>query len=97
MRSLRIRYFAAAAEAAGTDEELWPHELRPESSTLAELRLALTEKYGGAMARVLGAGSFLIDGTVRRDDGPILREPRASDASPDASVTVDVLPPFAGG
>ncbi len=93
MRALKIRYFAAAAEAAGTDEETWPET--PAVTTLAELRLALTERYGGAMARVIGAGSFLIDGTVRRDDGPLWQTP--AEGHPDTGITVDVLPPFAGG
>lgn len=91
MRPLKIRYFAAAAEAAGTDEELWP-----DTATLGELRRALAERYGGAMARVLDAGSFLVDGTVRRDDGP-LHDASAPAAAAGDPLTVDVLPPFAGG
>ncbi|MBP1326146.1 molybdopterin converting factor small subunit [Leucobacter exalbidus] len=81
MSQITIRYFAAAAEAAGLEEELW------EAETLAQLRGELTEKYGAAMSQVLRAGSFLVDGVVRKDDGPIGR----------SGLTVDVLPPFAGG
>lgn len=80
MSQITVRYFAAAAEAAGLEEEPWAAE------TLAQLRGDLTEKYGEAMARVLRAGSFLVDGIVRKDDGPIA-----------GAITVDVLPPFAGG
>lgn len=80
MSQITVRYFAAAAEAAGLEEEPWAAE------TLAQLRGDLTEKYGEAMARVMRAGSFLVDGIVRKDDGPLK-----------SGITVDVLPPFAGG
>lgn len=80
MSQITVRYFAAAAEAAGLEEEPWAAE------TLAQLRGDLTEKYGEAMAHVMRAGSFLVDGIVRKDDGPIA-----------SGITVDVLPPFAGG
>ena len=56
-----VRYFAAAAEAAGVEEEL-------EASTVAELKALLVEKYGDAMKKVLASGSFLVDGVVSRDD-----------------------------
>ncbi|MHA6966476.1 MoaD/ThiS family protein [Glutamicibacter bergerei] len=83
MSKITIRYFAAAAAAAGTEQETWD---RPE--TLSQLRAQLTEAYGPAMAQVLRAGSFLINGVVRRDAGEL--------GSAD-ELTVDVLPPFAGG
>ena len=57
-----VRYFAAAAEAAGREEE----ELV--ASTVAELKALLVEKYGESMRKVLASGSFLVDGVVRRDD-----------------------------
>lgn len=76
-----VRYFAAAAEAAGVDEE----RLEPGSATLGELRDALVARYGAPMARVVANGSFLVDGVVRRDP-----------ATP-VGAQVDVLPPFAGG
>jgi molybdopterin converting factor small subunit len=57
-----VRYFAAAAEAAGREEE----ELV--ASTVGELKLLLVEKYGEAMKKVLASGSFLVDGVVSRDD-----------------------------
>lgn len=77
-----IRYFAAAAEAAGREEEQLAFD---PGATLASLKSVLRERYGAEMARVLEVGSFLIDDVVYRDDGqPLARR-------------VDVLPPFAGG
>lgn len=84
MSQITVRYFAAAAEAAGVAEE--QIDLGPAPS-LDRLRTHLSERYGTDMARVLRAGSFLVDGTVRRDGGALL----------EASPVVDVLPPFAGG
>jgi molybdopterin synthase sulfur carrier subunit len=57
-----VRYFAAAAEAAGREEE----ELV--ASTVAQLKALLVERYGEPMRKVLASGSFLVDGVVRRDD-----------------------------
>ena len=57
-----LRYFAAAADAAGTRAET------VEAATVGELRALLLERYGDAMARVLKTGSFLVDGVVSRDD-----------------------------
>ena len=62
-RTVTVRYFAAAAEAAGCEEEQLPAE-----ATVGQLRAALVVRYGDAMARVLASGSFLIDGVVSRDD-----------------------------
>jgi molybdopterin converting factor small subunit len=76
-----VRYFAAASEAAGRADELWDSPV----ATVGELRAALAERYGAAMARVLETGSFLVDGVVSRDPARPLGE------------RVDVLPPFAGG
>jgi molybdopterin synthase sulfur carrier subunit len=57
-----VRYFAAAAEAAGTEEE--ELEVPP---TAGELRRVLVERYGPSMARILEVGSLLVDGVVTRD------------------------------
>jgi molybdopterin converting factor small subunit len=59
---VEVRYFAAAAEAAGVEEESLS------AGTVGELRSVLVERYGDAMARVLASGSFLVDGVVSRDD-----------------------------
>lgn len=83
MSQITIRYFAAAAAAAGTEQESWPR-----AESLAQLRAELVGAYGDPMAQVLRAGSFLINGVVRRDDGEL---------GPVGELTVDVLPPFAGG
>jgi len=60
---IRVRYFAAAADAAGREEEVLV-----DVATAGDLRGLLIERYGELMARVLANGSFLIDGVVSRDD-----------------------------
>jgi molybdopterin converting factor small subunit len=55
-----VRYFAAAAEAAGRDEETLT------AATVGELRDTLLTSYP-ALAPVLAKGSFLVDGVVTRD------------------------------
>jgi molybdopterin synthase sulfur carrier subunit len=55
-----VRYFAAAAEAVGRDEELLT------ASTVGELHDTLLASYP-ALAPVLAKGSFLVDGVVTRD------------------------------
>lgn len=57
-----VRYFAAAAEAAGVESE------QLAADTVGELKAQLIERYGESMRRVLRAGSFLVDGIVSRDD-----------------------------
>jgi molybdopterin converting factor small subunit len=66
-RTVQVRYFAAAAEAAGCEEETLPAV-----ATVGELRAILGEKYGPAMVRVLTLGSFLVDGVVSRDNNRAL-------------------------
>ncbi|WP_237719689.1 MoaD/ThiS family protein [Salinibacterium sp. PAMC 21357] len=80
--TLHIRYFAAAADAAGRDEE---HLQIENDATLGTLKNLLVEQYGSLMQRVVESGSFLIDGVVRRDPAQVVGS------------RVDVLPPFAGG
>ena len=79
--TVRVRYFAAAAEAAGREEE----QLTLTDATLGALRADLEDRYGVAMVRVMRSGSFLVDTIVSRDPSRAI------------SATVDVLPPFAGG
>lgn len=77
-----MRYFAAAAEAAGCTKETL--DLDP-SSALGALKTALIERHGPDMERVLTVAAFLIDSELTRD---LTRA---------AGAQVDVLPPFAGG
>lgn len=55
-----MRYFAAAAEAAGREEETRV------AATVGELRDTLLASYP-ALAPVFEKGSFLVDGVVTRD------------------------------
>jgi len=57
-----VRYFAAAAEAAGRESE------QLDATDVGALKALLVERYGEPMTRVLRAGSFLVDGVVSRDD-----------------------------
>ncbi|MFD1716803.1 MoaD/ThiS family protein [Georgenia deserti] len=86
---VRLRYFAAAAEAAGTSSE----DLAVRADcTVGELVETLTVAHGPQLGRVLAISSLLVDGQTRvvADDG-------AARLSGAAEVGVDVLPPFAGG
>ncbi|MFK5582972.1 MoaD/ThiS family protein [Serinicoccus sp. LYQ131] len=76
-----VRYFAAAAEAAGTESE------RVEAADLGALLSDLRERHGAELGRVLELSSVLHEGQYVSD--PHL--PLAHDA------VLDVLPPFAGG
>lgn len=78
---ITVRYFAAAAEAAGRDAD------EAEATTLGALREDLVARRGAELERVLRRCSFLVGGVRADDDAATL---------PDG-VTVDVLPPFAGG
>lgn len=83
MASVTVRYFAAAAEAAGVEEEIL--SAGDAGTTVGELRALLVDRYGPTMARVVANGSFLVDGVVQRDGAAEL------------GANVDVLPPFSGG
>ena len=76
-----VRYFAAAADAAGTASE------RLDCGTLGELVEAMAAAHGPGFADVLRRCSLLVDGAQTSDPRATL--PRTA--------TVDVLPPFAGG
>lgn len=80
-KAVLVRYFAAAEEAAGREEE----RLALSEPTVGALREELAARYGDAMRLVLRNGSFLVDGVVSRDPAAVIGE------------RVDVLPPFAGG
>lgn len=85
--SVLIRYFAAAADAAGVDEERL--EI-PAGSTIEDLRSNLGSIHGVELERVLGLCSFLLNGQ-NADPGAALAP------GEDGGIQVDVLPPFAGG
>ena len=84
MIAIELRYFAAAAEAAGRTEERL--EL-PAGTTLAALREQLAGR-GLEMARIIGVSSYLVNA---------LSTPADSLAPLADGDRVDVLPPFAGG
>lgn len=78
-----VRFFAAAADAAGADSA----DLNlPPGSTVADL-IAELRCQSDKLALVLQKCSFLRDGIVVRDPATeLIGHP-----------TIDVLPPFAGG
>jgi sulfur-carrier protein len=80
---ITVRLFAAAHAAAGCQETT------TEASTLAELVRNLEQTFGTDLANVLPRCSFLIDGVAAHEP--------AEDLALRPGVTVDVLPPFAGG
>ncbi|WP_345710266.1 MoaD/ThiS family protein [Kineococcus glutinatus] len=78
-----VRYYAAAAEAAGAEEERLD---LPAPLPLARLVEDLGRRHGPDLARVLGACSFLLDATSAEGAAVVAD-----------GATLDVLPPFAGG
>lgn len=80
-----VRYFAAAAEAAGCEEERLDLA-GGDVVTVADVRAAIAAVHGHSLALVLARCSVLVDGVRSEDDAVV---------APDA--VVDVLPPFAGG
>lgn len=77
----RVRYFAAAAEAAGTDEE----ELA--GTTVGEVLAAARRAHGDLLTEALTRCSVLHEGRYVDDEAAPVAE----------GDTIDVLPPFAGG
>lgn len=76
-----IRYFAGAAEAAGTDSET------RDAASIGDLITQLGAAHGAELTRVLTRCSLLVNGTRAADHAVPLT----------AGDQVDVLPPFAGG
>lgn len=60
-----VRYFAAAAEAAGREQE------QIEAGTVGALRTALAERHGDTLARVLQRCSVLVNGERSEDDAAL--------------------------
>jgi len=79
--TVQVRYFAAAAEAAGLDSETIS------APTLGGLLEQAVSVHGADLGRVLERCSILIDGERTDDPEAPLRDGQM----------VDVLPPFAGG
>lgn len=79
---ITVRYYAGARAAAGRAQES-----AAAGRTLDELLDELSARHGDQLARVFRAASFLVDGVTCHDRRATLP----------AGVTVDVLPPFAGG
>jgi molybdopterin converting factor small subunit len=78
-----VRYFAAAQAAAAAESET---VTLPAGTTVAELVESLAGR-GARLADVLNRCSYLCDGVAVRDSNTALRP----------EMTIDVLPPFAGG
>lgn len=81
-RTVQVRYFAAAAEAADRAEETLTV---PAGADLTHLRAVLVERYGARMEQILGVAAYLVDSELTRDPNSAVGD------------QVDVLPPFAGG
>jgi len=81
MTVVLVRYYAAARDASGVDEE------RVSAGNVAELVTVMTDRHGGSLGRVLTACSFLLNGVAVTDTAQLLN----------GDAQVDVLPPFAGG
>lgn len=87
MTGIEVRYFAAAADAAGREKETVDLAV---GSDLAALRAALIERHGADMERVLSVAAYLVEPGA--GGGELTR-----DLTYPAGTKVDVLPPFAGG
>ncbi|MFC8190736.1 MoaD/ThiS family protein [Cellulomonas sp. NPDC057328] len=83
-RTVTVRYFAAAHEAAGVAEE---RVALPADATVGSCVDALADRHGPRLRDVLAVCALLVDGTLHRG-----RDEPLGDAT-----VVDVLPPFAGG
>jgi len=84
MTTVRLHYWAGARAAAGTEVETWS------ADSIAEaLAAARQSREDPRFARVLSICSVLVDGVVVRSE--------ALDDPLDGPVTVEILPPFAGG
>jgi sulfur-carrier protein len=76
-----VRYFAAAAEAAGVTTET------VSAGSVGDLVASMVRSHGPGLQNVLAWCSLLAAGVRVSDDATLLAD----------GVTVDVLPPFAGG
>jgi len=76
-----VRYFAGAAEAAGLATETFS------AGSVGDLVASMAHRHGPGLQKVLAQCSLLAAGVRVSDDATPLTD----------GVTVDVLPPFAGG
>lgn len=84
---VQVRFFAAAADAAGTDTAT---AQVARDSSLAQAA-AQAGGCGNDLNRVLSVSSYLVGGL--RESG----QKRLADLDDLTDLTIDVLPPFAGG
>ena len=82
--TITVRYFAAARAAARVEVD---KVQVASSSTVADLLAAIRAEHGPELARVLARCSYLLDEVAVRDHG----------APVAGAISLDVLPPFAGG
>jgi molybdopterin converting factor small subunit len=76
-----VRYFASARAAAGSAEETIS------AATVGDALASIRDRHSQRFGEILDACSLLLDGRRVHDDATPLA----------AAVTLDVLPPFAGG
>lgn len=79
-----LRFFAAAADAAGRTEERLEV---PAGTTVAGLRSLLARR-GADLAQVVDVSSYLVNAVAVGPEAPVVL---------DDGDRIDVLPPFAGG
>lgn len=102
---VRVRYFAGLADLATTEVDEFP--TLPD---LASLKRAIVERRGQGIAKSLAVSTFLCGGRRLEDDSPLsaqepdVRETVAATAAgvvdgrvSGGAITVEALPPFAGG
>ncbi len=63
--AVQVRYFAAAAEAAGRESE------QVTAATTRQLRESMVDRHGAQLERVLSACSLLVDGVVAGAETPL--------------------------
>lgn len=80
--TVTVRYFAAAAAAAGCTTE---RVALPRGADLRQVKSALAARHGPRMERVLTVAAFLVGSELTRD------------LDRRVGTRLDVLPPFAGG
>ncbi len=88
MSAVVVRYWAAARSAAGISEEAVG--LPTAEGSLDTVLAAVRARHDARFARVLASASLLVDGVAVGHRDP-------AEVPLVAGMTVEVLPPFAGG